>query len=92
MIDGADLCVGFRFDRFRGIPAIITFFTNRRTNRAQATLTLDSGFGGADMDELYVTTAWYGFGEEQRKRQALAGDLFRAKLDVNGVEEPGFSG
>jgi hypothetical protein len=92
MIDGADLSVGFRFDRFRDIPAIITFFTNRRTNRAQATLTLDSGFGGTDMDELYVTTAWYGLGEEQRKQQPLAGDLFRAKLDVKGVEEPGFSG
>lgn len=49
-------------------------------------------FGGESLDELYVTTAWYGFGAEERKKQPLAGDVFRIKTDVQGLEEPGFMG
>ena len=49
-------------------------------------------FGGEQLDELYVTTAWYAMSEEERKDQPLAGDLFRVKTDVKGLEEPTFIG
>ncbi len=49
-------------------------------------------FGGQDLDELYVTTAWYGFTDEQREAQPRAGDLFRVKTDVRGLVEPEFAG
>jgi sugar lactone lactonase YvrE len=50
------------------------------------------GFGGRDMDELFITTAWYSIGGEARKKQPLAGDLFRVKTDVMGLIEPCFAG
>ena len=49
-------------------------------------------FGGEALDELYITTAWYGFTGQERKDQPLAGDLFRVKTDVKGLVEPGFAG
>jgi len=50
------------------------------------------GFGGADLDELYVTTAWFGLSKQERKKQPLAGDLFRIKTDVKGLPESEFLG
>jgi sugar lactone lactonase YvrE len=50
------------------------------------------GFGGADLDELYVTTAWSGLDNQERKKQPLAGDLFRIKTDVIGMPESEFLG
>ena len=47
-------------------------------------------FGGPDLDELYVTTAWWGFSDEERKQQPLAGDLFRIKTGIKGLVEPEF--
>lgn len=49
-------------------------------------------FGGEDLDELFVTSAWWGFSEEERKQQPQAGDLFRVKTDVKGLVEPAFAG
>ncbi len=49
-------------------------------------------FGGDDLDELYVTTAWFLLSDEERKEQPLAGDLFRIKTDVSGLPEPEFLG
>ena len=49
-------------------------------------------FGSRDMNELFVTTAWWGFSEEERKKQPWAGDLFRLKMDVKGLVEPAFAG
>ncbi len=49
-------------------------------------------FGGPELDELLVTTAWWGFDEEARKNQPLAGDLFRVNCGVKGLLEPAFSG
>lgn len=49
-------------------------------------------FGGLDLDELYVTTAWWGYSDEERKRQPWAGDLFRVKTGVKGLVEPAFAG
>jgi sugar lactone lactonase YvrE len=49
-------------------------------------------FGGENLDELYVTTAWQTLSEEERKEQPFAGDLFRVKVGVKGMEEPRFAG
>lgn len=50
------------------------------------------GFGGENLDELYVTTAWYDLSDQQRKAQPLAGDLFRIQTDIKGIAEPVFDG
>jgi len=49
-------------------------------------------FGGKKLNELYITTAYKGLTDEQRKAAPLSGDLFRVKLDVKGVPEPRFRG
>ena len=49
-------------------------------------------FGGAELDELYITSAWTGLSWVKRKLQPRAGDLFRIKVDVKGLEEPKFLG
>jgi sugar lactone lactonase YvrE len=49
-------------------------------------------FGGPDLDQLYVTTAWWGFSKEERQRQPLAGDLFLVETGVRGLLEPPFAG
>ena len=49
-------------------------------------------FGGSGLDELFVTTAWWGFNEEERKKQPWAGDLFHIKTDSKGLIEPAFGG
>jgi len=50
------------------------------------------GFGGQNLDELYITTAWYNLSGQQRKDQPLAGDLFRIQTDITGIVEPAFDG
>jgi sugar lactone lactonase YvrE len=49
-------------------------------------------FGGEDLSDLYITTAWKGLSEEERTAQPLAGDLFIVKTDVQGLLEPRFDG
>jgi sugar lactone lactonase YvrE len=49
-------------------------------------------FGGQDLDELFVTTAWWGYSEEERNSKPLAGDLFRVDTGVTGLVEPAFAG
>jgi sugar lactone lactonase YvrE len=49
-------------------------------------------FGGKNLDELFITTASWGFEEEKRKQQPLAGDLFYIKTDVKGLIETKFAG
>ncbi len=49
-------------------------------------------FAGQDLDELLVTTAWWGFSDEDRKKLPLAGDLFRLRPGVKGLVEPAFAG
>lgn len=43
-------------------------------------------FGGPDMDELFITSAWSGMNSEQRANQPQAGDVFRLKAGVRGLE------
>jgi sugar lactone lactonase YvrE len=49
-------------------------------------------FGGAELDELYITTAHLGLSADERLQQPLAGDLFRVRPGVKGIEEPAFAG
>jgi len=49
-------------------------------------------FGGECLDELYITSAWTALSGEQKKKQPYAGDLFRIKTDIKGLERPLFAG
>ncbi|CAB1061614.1 gluconolactonase family protein [Olavius sp. associated proteobacterium Delta 1] len=49
-------------------------------------------FGGKDLDVLYVTTARYLMTPEQIEAEPLSGGLFAVKVDVQGLNEPKFSG
>jgi sugar lactone lactonase YvrE len=42
-------------------------------------------FGGPDLDQLFVTSAWAGLSVEERRTQPLAGSLFRLRPGVRGV-------
>jgi sugar lactone lactonase YvrE len=49
-------------------------------------------FGGENLDELYISTAWLTLDEATRAQQPLAGDLFRLRLGIKGFEQPKFAG
>jgi len=49
-------------------------------------------FSGANLDELYITSAWNELSVEQKKNQPYAGDLFRVKTDTKGRVSPKFAG
>ena len=49
-------------------------------------------FGGARLDELYITSAKAPLNEAQREEQPRAGDLFRLQVEVKGLEELDFLG
>ena len=66
--------------------------TLEREIRLPVALATSMGFGGDNLDELYITTAWYELSDRQRKDQPLAGDLFRVQTDIRGIAEPAFGG
>jgi sugar lactone lactonase YvrE len=49
-------------------------------------------FGGPDLTDLYITTAWSGLTEKERERQQQAGDLFILHTTTKGRPEPLFAG
>jgi sugar lactone lactonase YvrE len=49
-------------------------------------------FGGPNLDELYITSAWVEIKADGRAAQPLAGDIFRLKTHVQGFPEPFFAG
>lgn len=49
-------------------------------------------FGGENLDELYLTSAWFALGRERRHEQPQAGDLFRIRPGVRGIPEAAFAG
>lgn len=63
-----------------------------REVRLPVSLITSCTFGGPNLDELYITTAWTDLSPEQRQAQPMAGDLFRLKTDVRGQGEPRFAG
>lgn len=50
------------------------------------------GFGGKNLDVLYITTARQRLTDEELATQPLAGSLFAVKTGVSGVAEPVFGG
>lgn len=50
------------------------------------------GFGGPDLDQLFVTTAWEGLQAEQREAEPLAGDLLRARPGARGLAMACYAG
>ncbi|RPH36236.1 MAG: SMP-30/gluconolactonase/LRE family protein [Chloroflexi bacterium] len=49
-------------------------------------------FGGAELDELYITSMSEGLSDEQRAAQPLAGAIFRLRPGVRGVPPAIFAG
>jgi sugar lactone lactonase YvrE len=49
-------------------------------------------FGGHDLRDLYITTAWELLSEEEHAAQPLAGSLFRTRVDVPGRPRVPFAG
>ena len=49
-------------------------------------------FGGAGLDELYITSAWKGLSAKERREQPLAGAVFRARPGIRGVLPAAFAG
>jgi sugar lactone lactonase YvrE len=49
-------------------------------------------FGGANLDELYITSACAALGQAGKHKQPLAGDLFRLRTAVTGLPAFQFAG
>jgi L-arabinonolactonase len=49
-------------------------------------------FGGVNLDELYITSAWIRLTEVERQKQPLAGNLFRLKVEAKGMPAAKFLG
>jgi len=49
-------------------------------------------FGGENLTDLYITSAWTELGEEGKQRQPWAGDIFRLHTDIRGQVEPVYAG
>jgi sugar lactone lactonase YvrE len=49
-------------------------------------------FGGAGLDELYITSAWTGVDPAHRPAQPWAGDLFRVRVGIRGLPEHQYAG
>ena len=45
-------------------------------------------FGGADLTDLYITSAWTNLGEQGKDSQPMAGDIFLLHTDIRGQIEP----
>ena len=48
------------------------------------------GFGGPDLTDLYVTTAWFTLDAAARQANPQSGDLFRVRTGIRGLPEPEF--
>jgi len=49
-------------------------------------------FGGPDLKDLYVTTAWLLLSDAERQAAPGSGDLFVVHTDIQGLAEPKFTG
>jgi sugar lactone lactonase YvrE len=49
-------------------------------------------FGGPDLDELFITSAWQGLSAAQRREQPLAGSVFRYRPGVRGLPPLDYAG
>lgn len=63
-----------------------------RTVRLPVSNVTSCMFGGAELDELYITSAWSQLTAEQRQAQPWAGDLFRIRPGVKGLPMSRYAG
>jgi len=49
-------------------------------------------FGGDDLTDLYITSAWTNLGESGKEAQPMAGDIFLLHTDIRGQVEPRYAG
>jgi sugar lactone lactonase YvrE len=49
-------------------------------------------FGGPDLTDIFVTTAWLGLTDQERQAAPASGDLFVVHTDVKGLPEPKYAG
>ena len=49
-------------------------------------------FGGDQLNQLFITSAWTGLSEDERHEQPLAGDLFKVSTTINGQNVNFFEG
>lgn len=63
-----------------------------RGHRLPVTTPTCVAFGGKNLDVLFVTTAWFGLTETQRKGEPLAGSLFAFEPGVWGRPEHRYAG
>jgi sugar lactone lactonase YvrE len=62
------------------------------THRLPVQYPTSCAFGGADLKDLYITSAWVAIPDEERGEQPLAGDIFRLRVENAGIPEPHFAG
>jgi sugar lactone lactonase YvrE len=72
-----------RYDPEGGVDRVIYLPIQRPTSCA---------FGGPNLDQLFITSAWTGLSEAERKDQPFAGDLFMLPTDVQGQIESFYLG
>jgi sugar lactone lactonase YvrE len=63
-----------------------------RIVRFPVTLTTRATFGGPDLRDLYVTSAWIDLDDVGRAQQPVAGGVFRVRTDVAGQRPRRFGG
>jgi sugar lactone lactonase YvrE len=63
-----------------------------RTVPMPASLVTKCAFGGVDLSDLYITTAWIDLDDAGRAREPLAGGLFRVRPGVRGRAATRFAG
>ena len=49
-------------------------------------------FGGEDLGDLFITTAWFLLSETERREQPLAGDVFKFRPGVKGLPDTLYAG
>ncbi len=72
-----------RYDHKGSIERVVYLPVQRPTSCA---------FGGRDLDQLFITSAWTGLSETDRREQPLAGDLFWVQTKVKGQQQDKFLG
>jgi sugar lactone lactonase YvrE len=86
---------GFVWNGRWGGGTIARYAPDGRLDRKYA-LPVETGtclaFGGEDLGDLYITTAWYGLDTAGRAAKPRSGDLFRVRPGVKGLVEPRFAG
>jgi sugar lactone lactonase YvrE len=55
-------------------------------------LVTSCAFGGPDLEDLYITSAYVSVPQEKRAAEPMAGDVFRVRTGVKGMPEPLYRG